>query len=566
MTIVAKLSIHIEQFLEGEPLEFGGAVADIIPLDDTAPIDDAISDSQPVPAGQSDNVSPAVVTLPAGKYMVQIRLPSGNIVNRMVRFADDDDQKSLVIRPESSSEESTTWQSYLGELHDNYGRLKEGARRLAEPVLESVSFDTVSAIGQELLPDDLTRIRGVGPTIARQLNNVGIERLDQIAKISKQELGWLTNKISSVRGRIDRDDWIGQASDLLKADESSQAPEIWREILSDESLDEPASPAELDEPLLRYIAAEEGAPPSDGQFYQALKAVMDANRSGAQLLDQNASQLIAALPSPVEADPGDLAEFGEWETDEHVSIWRLRSHPPEFNEDIVRRSPHRRIYILADDGHIQWLSALPFPWMRDNAPVRIDVTIDREQPARTSMSILPRDGRTAALLGFLRSGDSRAARSIVRHARSFLFEKVENPFAAAAGCYVLVNNLRWGSDRSSVDTDWFDWTDNLASWYPWLPDATILQAWLRLLTREEKLAEARDGLLRAARGGLPTFSGCFRLLVEGLKMFRDHAEEQEQKDEDVVRALQRLDLPDLRIDRRQVFTTVRLTPYPRPLS
>jgi len=63
-------------------------------------------------------------------------------------------------------------------------------------------------------PDDLTRIRGVGPNLQRVLNGLGVFRFEQIAAWDADD----TAKVGAVLrfpGRIERDDWIGQARRLM---------------------------------------------------------------------------------------------------------------------------------------------------------------------------------------------------------------------------------------------------------------------------------------------------------------------------------------------------------------
>jgi NADH-quinone oxidoreductase subunit E len=63
--------------------------------------------------------------------------------------------------------------------------------------------------------DDLTQISGVGPRLVRMLNKLGIWHFDQIAKWGPGEIAWVDARLS-FKGRIERDDWIGQAKVLVK--------------------------------------------------------------------------------------------------------------------------------------------------------------------------------------------------------------------------------------------------------------------------------------------------------------------------------------------------------------
>ncbi len=62
--------------------------------------------------------------------------------------------------------------------------------------------------------DDLKRIRGIGPFIEKKLNAVGIYTFEQISKFDKNDIHTVTEAIAFFPGRIERDDWVGQAGKL----------------------------------------------------------------------------------------------------------------------------------------------------------------------------------------------------------------------------------------------------------------------------------------------------------------------------------------------------------------
>jgi len=69
---------------------------------------------------------------------------------------------------------------------------------------------------EETFPnDDLTKIEGVGPFIAKKLNEVGITSFAQISKMDQPEIDRITKAIQFFPGRIERDDWVGQARKLM---------------------------------------------------------------------------------------------------------------------------------------------------------------------------------------------------------------------------------------------------------------------------------------------------------------------------------------------------------------
>ena len=63
--------------------------------------------------------------------------------------------------------------------------------------------------------DDLKRISGVGPKLEQTLNELGFWHFDQIAKWSDAEIAWVDTRLK-FKGRIQRDDWIGQAKQLAE--------------------------------------------------------------------------------------------------------------------------------------------------------------------------------------------------------------------------------------------------------------------------------------------------------------------------------------------------------------
>lgn len=63
-------------------------------------------------------------------------------------------------------------------------------------------------------PDDLKKIKGVGPKLEAQLHEMGYYHFDQIANWSADEVAWVDENVEGVKGRVTRDDWVGQARTL----------------------------------------------------------------------------------------------------------------------------------------------------------------------------------------------------------------------------------------------------------------------------------------------------------------------------------------------------------------
>lgn len=60
-------------------------------------------------------------------------------------------------------------------------------------------------------PDDLKRIRGIGPRIEEMLNSLGYYHFEQVAAWTSEEVAWVDSNLEGFNGRATRDDWVGQA-------------------------------------------------------------------------------------------------------------------------------------------------------------------------------------------------------------------------------------------------------------------------------------------------------------------------------------------------------------------
>jgi predicted flap endonuclease-1-like 5' DNA nuclease len=96
-----------------------------------------------------------------------------------------------------------------------------------DPPLGSVHFQK-----ENVEKNDLTQIEGIGSFIAEKLNSVGIFSFKQIAELNEADIQKLTEAIDFFPGRIERDNWVGQAQKLLE--EKDAAPGlVARTVLQD---------------------------------------------------------------------------------------------------------------------------------------------------------------------------------------------------------------------------------------------------------------------------------------------------------------------------------------------
>jgi predicted flap endonuclease-1-like 5' DNA nuclease len=92
-------------------------------------------------------------------------------------------------------------------LNQQLGVAREDNARLLERVR-----DLESSAGELDARDDLSKIRGIGPKLVRQLNRLGISRFDQIATLSEADLDDEKHPLHAMKGRILKDGWIEQAA------------------------------------------------------------------------------------------------------------------------------------------------------------------------------------------------------------------------------------------------------------------------------------------------------------------------------------------------------------------
>ncbi|MGX5850452.1 NADH-quinone oxidoreductase subunit E [Mesorhizobium sp. PL10] len=91
--------------------------------------------------------------------------------------------------------------------------VKIPAAKPAKPSLEDKNRP--AGIDRPAAVDDLKLISGVGPKIEGILHTLGIFTFAQVASWKKAERDWVDGYLA-FQGRIDRDDWVGQAKVLAK--------------------------------------------------------------------------------------------------------------------------------------------------------------------------------------------------------------------------------------------------------------------------------------------------------------------------------------------------------------
>jgi len=98
------------------------------------------------------------------------------------------------------------------EMEEKVFSLKANKALLMDPILQDAPEH-----------DDLTRINGISPFLQKQLNEVGVYTFEQISSWDPSDVNIITRKIGYLPGRIEHDNWVGQAVRL--AQEKANKPE-----------------------------------------------------------------------------------------------------------------------------------------------------------------------------------------------------------------------------------------------------------------------------------------------------------------------------------------------------
>jgi predicted flap endonuclease-1-like 5' DNA nuclease len=105
------------------------------------------------------------------------------------------------------------------DTREGNGLADQGAAATSDVAGEMLGVQVHSELpGASGPPDNLAMMKGVGPKFVARLNENGITRFDQIARLSANEATILDDKMGPFKGRIARDRVIEQAGYLARGD------------------------------------------------------------------------------------------------------------------------------------------------------------------------------------------------------------------------------------------------------------------------------------------------------------------------------------------------------------
>jgi predicted flap endonuclease-1-like 5' DNA nuclease len=88
----------------------------------------------------------------------------------------------------------------------------EEVSEVAEETNKPMLFTEVPATGQ----DKLSALKGLGPTLEKKLNILGIYTFEQIASWTLEQEAWVGKQVA-FPNKVTKEEWVKQAKEILNA-------------------------------------------------------------------------------------------------------------------------------------------------------------------------------------------------------------------------------------------------------------------------------------------------------------------------------------------------------------
>ena len=121
------------------------------------------------------------------------------------------------LKPEKvlQAERAAIEQAMAKSLAETPAPVSEGDAVQPKAEIMPEDFKKPEKMEKPETPDDLKLISGVGPKLEQVLNGMGIWSFEQIAAWTPEEVAWVDDFLQ-FKGRIERDEWIAQASQMAQ--------------------------------------------------------------------------------------------------------------------------------------------------------------------------------------------------------------------------------------------------------------------------------------------------------------------------------------------------------------
>lgn len=93
--------------------------------------------------------------------------------------------------------------------------VKEEVSEVADKSEANISVPELLSEAKEEGKDKLSTIKGIGPVIEKQLNELGIYHFEQIASWTKAQEEWIGTQMAFPK-RVSKEEWVKQAKELTE--------------------------------------------------------------------------------------------------------------------------------------------------------------------------------------------------------------------------------------------------------------------------------------------------------------------------------------------------------------
>ncbi len=126
----------------------------------------------------------------------------------------EDDALRYRNQYEQSEQESETLRFKIGDIEKNWQEMQQDRATAKKSANGKAKPSTFGLSKPEGDVDDLTEIIGIGKVFERTLHDLGVYHFRQIAAFGPVEIARINSELKEFKGRVEHDDWIGQAKDL----------------------------------------------------------------------------------------------------------------------------------------------------------------------------------------------------------------------------------------------------------------------------------------------------------------------------------------------------------------
>jgi predicted flap endonuclease-1-like 5' DNA nuclease len=128
----------------------------------------------------------------------------------------EDDANRYRDHADKQETKSETLRLRLSEVEQNFAELERQQRRALKVARRPVEAEDTGGTEPAIVEnDDLKEIIGIGKVFEHTLHELGIVSFRQIANFNITDIARVNAELQEFKGRMEQDDWIGQAKDLL---------------------------------------------------------------------------------------------------------------------------------------------------------------------------------------------------------------------------------------------------------------------------------------------------------------------------------------------------------------